>query len=256
MYLIHLHHQHHILYIENLLKILFTRNFGIEHFGVPDEIKIKNGDDINLRFNGDMRDYQKNIVNVYLNSIQDGNSGGLLEVPCGRGKTVIALNIISMLKKKTLIIVHKSFLLNQWIERIETFLPDARVGKIQGQIVDIKDKDIVIGMLQSLSMKDYHKDDFNSFGLTVVDECHHIGAEVFIRSLFKIVTPYTLGLSATMNRKDGLSYLFKMFLGEVIYKEKREGTDNVIVRGIQYNNDDEEYSEVKFDYRGNPNTVQ
>ena len=65
-------------------------------------------------------------------------------------------------------------------------------------------------MLQSLSMKDYHKDDFNSFGLTVVDECHHIGAEVFIRSLFKIVTPYTLGLSATMNRKDGLSYLFKI----------------------------------------------
>ena len=240
------------VYRESAKKFYLPRNFGIEHFGVPNEIKIKNGDDINLRFNGDMRDYQKNIVNVYLNTIEDGNSGGLLEVPCGRGKTVIALNIISMLKKKTLIIVHKSFLLNQWIERIETFLPDARVGKIQGQIVDIKDKDIVIGMLQSLSMKDYHKDDFNSFGLTVVDECHHIGAEVFIRSLFKIVTPYTLGLSATMNRKDGLSYLFKMFLGEVIYKEKREGTDNVIVRGIQYNNDDEEYSEVKFDYRGNP----
>ena len=54
----------------------------------------------------------------------------------GKGKTVMALYIIAKLKKKTLVIVHKSFLLNQWIERIEQFLPDARVGKIQGQIID------------------------------------------------------------------------------------------------------------------------
>ena len=58
----------------------------------------------------------------------------------------MALNIISRLKKKTIVIVHKEFLLRQWIERIEQFLPDAKVGKIQGKIIDIEGKDIVIGM--------------------------------------------------------------------------------------------------------------
>ena len=62
-------------------------------------------------------------------------------------------------------IVHKNFLLTQWVERIEQFLPGARVGKIQGQVVDIDDKDIVIGMLQSLSMKDYPPELFSTLDL-------------------------------------------------------------------------------------------
>ena len=156
------------------------------------------------------------------------------------------------MKTKTLVIVHKSFLLNQWIERIKEFLPTARVGCIQGQIIDIENKDIVIGMLQSLSMKEYPSDMFSEFGLTIVDECHHISSEVFSRSLQKIVTKYTLGLSATMQRKDGLTRVFKMFLGEIIYKEKRETTDNVLVKSIKYITDDEEFNETKYDYRGNP----
>ena len=61
------------------------------------------------------------------------DGGGLLEIPCGRGKTVMALKILAELGVKTLVIVHKGFLLNQWIERIEQFLPGAKVGKIQGQ---------------------------------------------------------------------------------------------------------------------------
>ena len=61
-----------------------------------------------------------------------------------------------------------------------------------------------------------------------------------------------MGLSATMQRKDGLTNVFKMFLGDIIYKEKRAGTDNVVVRAIQYNNEDEEFSETKIDFRGNP----
>ena len=46
---------------------------------------------------------------------------------------------------KTLIIVHKGFLLNQWIERIKQFVPNAKIGEIRGKTFDIEDKDIVIG---------------------------------------------------------------------------------------------------------------
>ena len=240
------------VYRESQKKFYIPRYFGLETYGIHDSVRIEDGESIDLSFSGDLRDYQETIVNKYTNYISEQKGGGLLEVPCGRGKTVIALKIISEVKKKTLIVVHKSFLLNQWIERINTFLPTARIGKIQGQIVDIEDKDIVIGMLQSLSMKDYPQNMFSKFGLTIVDECHHIGAEVFIRSLFKVVTKYTLGLSATMNRKDGLTKVFKMFLGDIIYTEKRNGDDKVVVKAIQYDNNDEEFSETVIDYRGNP----
>ena len=75
------------------------------------------------------------------------------------------------IKKKTLIIVHKEFLLNQWKERLEQFMPDAKIGRIQGPIIDIEGKDVVIGMLQSLSMKHYEQTMFLDFGFTILDEC-------------------------------------------------------------------------------------
>jgi superfamily II DNA or RNA helicase len=142
--------------------------------------------------------------------------------------------------------------MNQWIERIQQFLPKARVGKIQGPNIDIDDKDIVIGMLQSLSMKEYPSSIFESFGLTIIDEVHHISSEVFSNSLFKIVTKYMLGLSATMTRKDGTTNVFKMFLGDVIFKGKRDESREVVVHAIQYQVNDDEFNEVKLDYRGNP----
>lgn len=234
-------------------KIYIPRYYGINNYGPPDEVNIPRGTDIDIAFNGDLRDYQNNIIDIYTkHTHKETGGGGLLEIPCGRGKTVIALKIIATLKKKTLVIVHKGFLLNQWIERIEQFLPTAKVGRIQGQILDIEGKDIVIGMLQSLSMKEYPPDLFNSFGLTIVDECHHISSEVFSRSLQKIITFYTLGLSATMQRKDGLSKVFKMFLGDIVYKEKREEEDPVLVKAIEYRTTDEEFNKMCFDYRGNP----
>lgn len=198
-----------------------------------------------------MRDYQTKVVNAYKNCLNKNGGGGLLELPCGYGKTIIALNIIGELKKKTLVIVHKGFLVNQWVERIQEFLPDAKIGKIQGQIIDIENKDIVIGMLQSLSMKEYPRDMYNSFGLTIVDECHHISSEVFSRSLQSIVTKCMLGLSATMQRKDGLTKVFKMYLGEIVYKVKRESDDKVLIKAINYKTTDENFNEVILDYRGN-----
>jgi len=240
------------IYRETNNKYYIPRYFGYENYGKPEESRISEGDDINVPFAGQLRDYQEDIVNTYMTNIKkdDFGGGGLLELHTGGGKTVLALNIISVVKKKTLIIVHKSFLLNQWVERIQQYLPSARIGKIQGQIIDIENKDIVLGMLQSLSMKEYPSEVFKSFGLIVVDEVHHISSEVFSRSLLKIVTKYTLGLSATMQRKDGLSKVFKMYLGEILFKSAIKRDDKVLVKAIEYNVCDTEYDEVETDYRG------
>ena len=239
------------VYRESPLKMYLPRYFGIGAYGPPEAVKIGAGEPIGLTFQGDMRDYQKDIVQKYLNHVGTGG-GGLLDVDPGKGKTVMALYILAQLRRKTLVVVHKSFLMNQWIERIEQFLPGARVGRIQGQIVDIDDKDIVLGMLQSLSMKEYPADMFDSFGLTVFDEVHHMGAEVFCQCMMKVTTLYTLGLSGTMQRKDGLTKVFKMFLGDVVHKEKAASEHRVIVKAINYCVNDAAFNETEYDYRGNP----
>ena len=236
-------------YRESDKKIYIPRYFGENLFGKAKTIKITEGTNIDLTFNGTLRDYQVPIVEKYLAHVKNGG-GGLLELFCGAGKTDLTINIISRLQKKTLIIVHKEFLMNQWIERINKYYLNARIGKIQGQVIDIDNKDIVIAMLQSLSMKDYPSTLFDSFGFTIIDEVHHISSEVFSCALFKLVTKYMLGLSATMNRKDGTTKVFKMFLGEVVYKLERSKDENVIVRGITFKTNDEELNELELDFRG------
>lgn len=240
------------IYRESTNKFYLPKYYGIHKFGNPTIQTTDTHESINIDFSGSLRDYQTTIINAFFNNIETNGYGGLLEVGCGQGKTVMALNILSRLKVKTLIIVHKEFLLNQWIERIQQFLPHAKIGKIQGQTIDIDDKDIVLGMLQSLSMKDYPESMFSSFGLTIIDETHHIAAEVFVRSLFKVTTKYMLGLSATMNRKDGLTKVFKLFIGDIIYKYVDKEQHNVLVNIFTFKSNDTEYNDTVLNYQGKP----
>ena len=248
------------VYRENTNKIYIPRFYGIERYGIPNKNTLTSGDDINVDFAKSLRDYQENIINIYLNYVKSkvsnnpesiNGNGAILEVPCGRGKTVMALKIISELAKKTLIIVHKEFLMDQWIERIKEFLPTATVGKIQGQTFDVEGKDIVIGMIQTMYDKQYQENTFSCFGLTVIDEVHRIGSEQFSKTLFKTITPYMLGISATVERKDKLTKVLYMFIGNRIYSEERKDDDLVNVRAIQYKTLDTDFNEVEVDYRGN-----
>uniref|UniRef100_A0A6C0CNY8 Helicase ATP-binding domain-containing protein n=1 Tax=viral metagenome TaxID=1070528 RepID=A0A6C0CNY8_9ZZZZ len=237
------------IYRESKKKMYIPRFYGQEYYGEPEETRILDTPKLNINFKGELRDFQKPIVNKYIQEAKK-NGGGLLEIHCGAGKTVMALNIISQLKVKTLVIVHKEFLLRQWKERIEQFLPGVKIGRIQGETMDTEGKEIVIGMLQSLSMKDYPRKLFQQFGLTIIDECHHIGAEVFSRALFTVVSKYMLGLSATMERKDSLSKVFKMFLGPIVFSKKSDNNADVLVKAIYYSHDDDEFSETDLNYRG------
>ena len=247
------------VYRENNNKIYLPRFYGIQRYGVPDKCDMQIGDPINVPFVLPLRDYQEQIVDIYCKHVSNplssenlnNGGGGILEVPCGRGKTIMALKIISILSTKTLILVHKEFLMNQWIERMTDFLPSARIGKIQGKVFDIENKDVVIGMIQSLYDKDYAPDAFSSFGLTVIDEVHRIGSEQFSRTLFKTITPYMLGISATVDRKDKLTRVLHMFIGNKIYEEARDDGDPVCVRAIQYISPDPEFNAVELDFRGN-----
>jgi len=244
------------VYRESNQKIYIPRFYGIHRYGLPIKSEISSGETISVEFTKPLRDYQDSIIDIYMKHIEsaptDKGNGAILEVPCGFGKTVMALKIISLLRKKTLILVHKEFLMNQWIERISEFLPNAKVGHIQGQIMDIQNKDIVIGMIQSLYDRNFESTFFDQFGFTIIDEVHRIGSEQFSKTLLKTITPYMLGISATVERKDKLTKVLNMFIGDKIYSKKRDDDDLVSVRAIEYNVNNFEFNEVEYDFRGNP----
>jgi superfamily II DNA or RNA helicase len=248
------------VYRENDAKIYVPRFYGIKRYGLPDTSELSHGEDIDIDFVKELRDYQTQVVDIYLkyvhtpicmNSDARGN-GGILELPCGYGKTVLSLKIIAELKKKTLILVHKEFLMNQWIERITEFMPSARVGKIQGPIYEVEGKDIVIGMIQTLHSRDFPVEAFAPFGLTIIDEVHRIGSEEFSKTLLKTVTPYMLGISATVERKDKLTKVLYMFIGDKIYSVDRNDDDPVHIRSIEFKTNDREFNETEYDFRGTP----
>jgi superfamily II DNA or RNA helicase len=153
---------------------------------------------------------------------------------------------------KTLIVVHNSFLKDQWIDRIKAFLPNARIGSLQGEDVEVEGKDIIIAMIQSLSMKDYPKETFTGIGLTIIDECHHIASEVFVRAFPKITSKHMLGLSATPERKDGLMHVISWFLGPILYRSETNDTvdPSVRVEVYPFDPDDIEFNKIIYNNAG------
>tara|TARA_Y100000996_G_scaffold396684_1_gene363029 strand:+ start:722 stop:1264 length:543 start_codon:yes stop_codon:yes gene_type:complete len=110
------------VFLESPKKLYLPRFYGLKKFGTPTLDQMEEGDDINLSFNGDLREEQKPIEEIYLKNAHE-KGGGIISIRCGGGKTVLALHIISVLKKKTVVIVHKDFLMTQWRDRILEFLP-------------------------------------------------------------------------------------------------------------------------------------
>jgi len=213
------------LYQEGPTKIYVPRTYGLDRFGVPNVNKLDAGKKINVPFLGSLRREQDAPVAAFMNACRDpAKMGGILNMTCASGKTVMAIYIVTQLSRKAMIIVHKDFLLQQWKERIEQFAPAARIGIIKARQCEVEDKDIVLASLQSLSMKTYSPEIFADFGTVVVDECHHTSAEVFSRALRKVAFRYTLGLSATIKRKDGLAKVFQWYLGNVVYSNVEESS--------------------------------
>ena len=233
------------LFMESPSSLYIPRFYAQEKFGEPTINKMEEGESIHLKFNGSLRPEQQPIIKLYQEACTK-RGGGLISLKCGGGKTVLALYIIALLQKKTIVIVHKDFLMTQWRDRIQQFLPEARIGKIQQNTIDIENKDIVLAMVLSLSQKEYDSEVFSSFGLAIFDECHHLGAEVFSKSMAKVASKYMLGLSATPDRKDGLRKVFEWFIGPMVYFTKEKNEDYIETRIYEYYDEDPIYSKLSL----------
>lgn len=196
--------------------LYLPRYYGILNIGEIVPTKKEEITPINVSFQGTLRDYQKDIIEKTLENFNTGPKGGTWSIFTGGGKTSCALYMITKMNVKTIIIVHKQILLDQWKERIQQFIPEASIGIIQGPTIDVEDKDIVIAMVQSLTRKEYPRGLFRTFGFLIVDEVHTICSKTFSEALFMIQTKYRLGLSATPKRKDGFDKIFYYHLGPTI----------------------------------------
>ena len=243
--------QRYSVYKESEEYIYVPKHFGIDEFGpiTNSERDVAKTDDKFWEFTGTLREPQIEVVNSFL---KPEPRDGLICLQTGGGKTVCGLYIASQLKLPTLVLVHNTFLRDQWIERIQAFLPKARIGTFQGENKEVDDKDIIVGMLQTISMKELPKNTFKKIGFVIVDECHHIASEAFSQAVPKITSKYMLGLSATPERKDKLMHVIHWFLGPLLYKSNT--TDkvdpDVTVEYYEFDRGDEKFNEIIYNNSG------
>jgi superfamily II DNA or RNA helicase len=197
------------------------RFYGMEHWGLAERDETSMGLPLSVPFVGTLNNIQQDACDTTIARLNGPKKGGLLVLPCGYGKTVCALYIACAMRRRTLVLVHKAFLVEQWQERATHFAPGCTVGKIQQNIINA-DADFVIGMVQSLSKREYAEDILSSFGTVLIDESHHMAAPILHKALRHIPAKYIVSLSATPDRRDGLTCLLYWSMGSICYRVERQ----------------------------------
>jgi superfamily II DNA or RNA helicase len=129
--------------------------------------------------------------------------------------------------------------------------PKARIGSIQGEVFDIQNKDIVVGMVQTIALKEHPPNHFQSFGLVIVDECHHIASEGFSQAVPKLTSKYMLGLSATPERKDRFIGVIHSVSGPLLYvSNKTDKVDELVNVEVYEFEGDPHHNEVIYNNSG------
>lgn len=172
------------------------------------------GQPLDVTFHGELRPEQVAAAEAML-----AHDIGVLSATTAFGKTVLAAWLIAQREVNTLIVVHRRQLLEQWVERLATFLglsPKA-IGKIGGG----REKptgSLDVAIMQSLVHKGVVDDRVGEYGHLVVDECHHLSAQSFEQVARRAKAKYVTGLSATVARKDGHHPIIFMQCGPVRYR--------------------------------------
>ncbi|MDR1977152.1 MAG: DEAD/DEAH box helicase [Synergistaceae bacterium] len=190
-----------------------------------------------LKFTGKLRPQQKKAAGTLLSF-----DTGILCASTAFGKTVVAAYVIAKRRVNTLVLVHRTQLLEQWVARLSTFLgvpPEAigRVGAGKRQITG----NIDVAMIQSLYTNKEVDDIVADYGQVIADECHHLAATSFEAVIRRSKARYILGLSATVTRQNGHHPIIFMQCGPIRYKvddrqqaRERPFSHHVLVRRTDF----------------------
>lgn len=208
----------------NLLSNLFERH-GVE-LSISDERN--KGEVVDVNFTGQLSILQDAAARSIL-----AHDTGILSATTAFGKTVVAASIIASRKVNTLVLVHRRELMDQWKERLSSFLNlDAKeIGSIGGG-KEKRTGRIDIAVIQSLNHKGQIKDYLTEYGQIVVDECHHVSAFSFEQVLKKARAKYVVGLTATPTRQDGQQPIVLMQYGPI--RTRIDAKSQAFVRGFEH----------------------
>lgn len=183
----------------------------------------EHGDDRDFGAPIELRPGQIPVVEEFMQKLNTTNPyGGMVKAAAGGGKTVMGLEIVRRIAKTTMVVVHKEFFLEQWTERIQQFLPKARIGYVQQGQCDYGDEfDIIIAMVQSLASRRYRDEFYRWPGVIVPDEVHRIGAATWCPTIPKFPAKVRAGLTATPRRKDGMEAAFFWHIGPILASAER-----------------------------------
>ena len=172
---------------------------------------------LDVAFRGELTEAQGRAIQALVS-----HDAGILVAPAGAGKTVVATDLISRRARNTLILVHRTQLVEQWIACLAMFL--GIEAKQIGQIGGGRRKpngDLDVAMIQSLARKGRVDDLVATYGHVVVDECHHIPAVSFERVMREVKARFITGLTATPHRRDGHHPILQLQLGPVRFSIDR-----------------------------------
>jgi len=172
------------------------------------------GKPLDLSFHGQLRPEQQLAADAIV-----AHENGILAATTAFGKTVVAAWLIAKRSVNTLVMVHREQLMEQWVERLSTFLeiPTKTIGRIGGGRKK-PTGNLDVALIQSLVRKGEVSDLVAGYGHLVVDECHHLPAPSFEQVARRTSARYVLGLSATVTRKDGHHPIIFMHCGPVRYR--------------------------------------
>ena len=188
-----------------------------------------NGREVDVSFNGALSHEQQHAADALF-----AHDNGILSAATAFGKTVIGANLIARRKINTLVLVHRTSLLSQWIERLNNFLiiheepftgltlkGRKKKKNVIGQIGGGRNNPggiIDVAVMQSLVSGDEVKELVRYYGMVIVDECHHVSAFSFERILKTVKAKYVYGLTATPVRQDGHHPIIYMHCGKIRYR--------------------------------------
>lgn len=216
------------------------RFYGLKRYGTPevDERSLGQALPASLAFAGTLSETQTEASRTVLGRHlrPDGIGGTMICLPCGLGKTVLAVFLSVTLGRRTVVLVHKAVIRDQWIAAFEKFCPGARVGVVQGGTDWQTDGyDVVIAMVLTLAKREQTDTQlFDWAGTVVVDECHHMAARVMNRAMRWFRARYIIALTADKERADGMTPLLHHILGPEGYRAERKGTESVRVSIATY----------------------
>ena len=151
----------------------------------------------------------------------DKASNGVLNLACGKGKTVLALKKIATRNFPAVVFVNNTALLNQWTDRAKEFLglEKDQIGIVRQKQAEW-DKPLVICMIQTVSKKaaTIPMEIRQRFGTIIFDEVHHLSAATFIKTA-PLFYGQRYGLTATPSREDGLEHAYYAHIGEIFYSD-------------------------------------